>query len=52
MNVFEQAKYHGVSMSELGLRGGQKTGRKKQRKSQLEKEFEAIKERGGDYWNN
>ena len=51
MNIFDKARYEGVSMSELGRRGGKKAGRRRQKKTRLEKEYEAIKERGDDWWN-
>ena len=51
MNIYEKANYEGVTMAELGRRGGKKAGKKRRRKTQLEREYEAVKERGGDYWN-
>jgi len=38
-------------MKELGRRGGKKSGRVRNKKKQLRKEFEALKERNGDWWN-
>ena len=51
-NKWAYAKYHGLTMSELGKRGGTVSGAKRSKKKQFRERAEEIKERGLDWWNN
>lgn len=50
-NIFDYSRQTGLSLSELGKRGGTKAGRKRSKQAKLRKEFEAVQERGDDWWN-
>jgi len=51
MNIYEYAKYNGLSMSDLGKRGGNKSGRSRKLKRKHKRAFDALQQSGGDWWN-